>query len=171
MHLMKSEINLDLNCSKKCVIAATAVASQGATFSITDTKLYVPIVTLSTQDHAKLIEQLKSGFKRSFDWNKYQSKKSIEKVNQYLDYLVNPSFQGVRRLSVLSFEDKTQRTSYKWYYLPIEEIKNYNVMIDREKLFNQPVRKNLRTFDSIPKIVAGQQLVGQRLYNLLFAGL
>ena len=44
-------------------------------------------------------------------------------------------------------------------------------MIDREKLFNQPVRKNLRTFDSIPKIVAGQQLVGQRLYNLLFAGL
>ena len=56
MHLMKSEINLDLNCSKKCVIAATAVASQGATFSITDTKLYVLIVTLSTQDHAKLIE-------------------------------------------------------------------------------------------------------------------
>ena len=56
-----------------------------ATFLITDTKLYVPVVTLSTQDNAKLLEQLKSGFKRTTDWNKYQSKKSIEIPNKYLD--------------------------------------------------------------------------------------
>ena len=57
---------------------ATAVANQGATFSITDTKLYVPVVTLSTQDNVELREQLKSGFRRTTYWNKYQSKVSTE---------------------------------------------------------------------------------------------
>ena len=63
MSFINSEINLDLNWSKNCVIVATNVAAQAATFSITDTKLYVPVVTLSIQDNAKLLEQLKSGFK------------------------------------------------------------------------------------------------------------
>ena len=57
---------------KKCIIAITDVADQVITFSITDTKLYVPVVTLSNQDNAKLLEQLKSGFKRTINWNKYQ---------------------------------------------------------------------------------------------------
>ena len=57
---------------------ATAVANQGATFSITDSKLYVPVVTLSTQDNAELREQLKSGFRRTTNWIKYQSKVSTE---------------------------------------------------------------------------------------------
>ena len=72
------EINLHLNWSEKYVTAATHVGNQGTTFLITDTKLYVPIVTLSTQDNAKLLEQLKSGFKRSIKWSKYQSKESAE---------------------------------------------------------------------------------------------
>ena len=55
-------------------IVATDIVNQGTTFTITDTKLYVPVVTLSTQDNAKLLEQLKSGFKRTINWNKYQSK-------------------------------------------------------------------------------------------------
>ena len=63
MHFINSEINLDLNWSENCVIVATNVAAEAATFSITDTKLYVPVVTLSIQDNAKLLEQLKSGFK------------------------------------------------------------------------------------------------------------
>ena len=63
MSFINSEINLDLNWSKNCVIVATNVAAQAATFSITDTKLYVPAVTISVQDNAKLLEQLKSGFK------------------------------------------------------------------------------------------------------------
>ena len=54
-------------------------------FRITDTKLYVPVVTLSTQDHTKLLEQLKSGFKKRTNWNKYQTKISTEGVIQYLD--------------------------------------------------------------------------------------
>ena len=78
----------------------TALADEGATFSITDATIFVPVVTLSTQDNAKLIEQLKSGFKRAINWNKYKSKISTEMSNHYLDYLIDPSFQGVNRLFV-----------------------------------------------------------------------
>ena len=64
---------------------ATTAANKGATFSITDTNIYVPVVTLSTQDYTKLLEHFKSGFKSTINWNKYQSKISIERQNQYLD--------------------------------------------------------------------------------------
>ena len=69
---------------------------------MTSAKLYVPVVTLSTQDNAKLLQQLKSGFKRTINWNKYQSKThSYITRNRYLDKLVSPSFQGVNRLSFI----------------------------------------------------------------------
>ena len=74
MPLTKWEINLILTWSTNCVIVSTTVANQNATFEITDTKLYVPIVTLSIQDNAKPLQQLKSGFKRVVMWNKYLSK-------------------------------------------------------------------------------------------------
>ena len=92
---------------------------QGAIFLITDAKIYVPVLTVSTQDNAKLLEQLRSGFKRIINWNKYQPKISTERQNQYLDFLIDPSFQGVNRVFVLSFEDEEQKTSCKRYYLPI----------------------------------------------------
>ena len=63
--------------SANSVIVSTAVANQGAIFSITDTNLYVPVVTLSAQDNEKLLEKLKSSFKRTANWNKYQSKATI----------------------------------------------------------------------------------------------
>ena len=113
MPLINSEMKLDLNWSEKCATVATAVANQGAKFSITDLKFLVPDVPLSTQDNAKLLEQLKSGFKRIIYRNKYQSIKSKERQNKYLDYLIYPGFQGVNRLFVLSFEDEAQRTNCK----------------------------------------------------------
>ena len=113
MPLINCEITLDLNLSEKYIMVATNIANQGATFSTTDTKLYVPVITLSTQDNAKLLEQLKSGFKRTINWNKYQAKVSTERQNQYLDYLLDPSFQGVTRFFVLPFENEAQRTSDK----------------------------------------------------------
>ena len=61
-------------------------------FKMKDTKLYVPVVTLSTQDNAKLLQQLKSGFKRTINWNKYQTKVSTERENQYLNFLIDPIF-------------------------------------------------------------------------------
>ena len=111
--LINCKINLDLNWSENCVIEATNVAAQAAIFLITDTKFYVPLVTLLTQDNAKLLEQLTSGFKRTINWNKYKPKVSTERINQYLDFLIDPSIQGVNRHFVLSFENETQRISYK----------------------------------------------------------
>ena len=104
-------------------------------FTMTDTKFYVPVVTLSTQDNAKLLQQLKSGFKRTINWNKYESNIKTFAQNRYLNHLINPSFQGVNRLFVLSFENENDRTSHSNYYLPKVEIKDYNVMIDVKKPF------------------------------------
>ena len=70
MSLINCEVNLILTWSSTCVITNSKGAGK---FAITDTKLYVPVVTLSTQDNAKLFQQLKSGFKRTINWNKYKS--------------------------------------------------------------------------------------------------
>ena len=68
---MNSEINLIPTQAAKYFTVADTVANHELTFAITDTKLYVPVVTLSTQDNAKLLHQLKSGFKRTTNWNKF----------------------------------------------------------------------------------------------------
>ena len=108
----------------------------GAKFTINETKLYVPVVTWSTQDNAKLFQQLKSGFKRTINWNKYESSPKTYAQNRYLNHLINPSFQGVNRLFVLSFENGDQRKSHSTCYLPKVEIKYYNVMIDGKNFFD-----------------------------------
>ena len=77
MPLINCEVNLILTWSANCVIGSTNVADQNATFKITNTKLYVPLVTLSTQDNATLLQQLKSGIKRMVNWNKYLSKPEL----------------------------------------------------------------------------------------------
>ena len=87
MLVINCEINLILTLFGNCVIAFIANANQAATLSVTDTKVFVPVVTLSTEDNEKKLQQLKSGFKRTVNWNKYQSKVSIEIPNQYLDQI------------------------------------------------------------------------------------
>ena len=90
--LINCEINLIVTWSENCVISNTA-ANQATTF-VTDTKCYVSVVTLSIDDNAKLLEQLKSGFKRTINWNTYETKTTTQNVpNQYFDYLIEPSFQ------------------------------------------------------------------------------
>ena len=64
MPLINCEVNLILTWSSNCVLIATTVQNEAATFEITDTKLYVPVVTSSTQENTKFLQQLKSGFKR-----------------------------------------------------------------------------------------------------------
>ena len=154
--LINCEINLLLTWYASCVIVSTDVANQNATFAITDTKLYVPVVTLSQQDNAKLLEQLQSGFRRVINWNKYLSKPDLLAQNPNLNHLVEPSFQGVNRLFVLAFENDAQRTSYKGYYLPNIVIKNCNVMINGENIFNQPIKDNKVTYENIRKVAIGK---------------
>ena len=86
MPLINCKITLQLTCSKKSILSAGTAANQVPKFKTTDTKLYVPVVILSTYDNIKLVKQLESGFKRTINWNKYQSKKTSQAQNRYLDF-------------------------------------------------------------------------------------
>ena len=114
-------------------------------------------MALSTQDNAKLLQQLKSAVKRVINWKKYLSKPELLAQNPNLNHLVEPRFQGVNRLFVLAYENDIQRTSPKGYYLPNVEIKNYNVMINGENFFDQPIKNNKVTYENIRKIATGQE--------------
>ena len=76
--------------------------------------------------------------------------------NPYLDVLLDPSFQGVNRLLVLLFRNKDDRTAHTKYYIPRVQIKDYNVMSDGKKFFDQLFKNNLRTYDNIWNIAIGQ---------------
>ena len=143
--LINCEVNLILTWSSTCVITE----SNGAgTFAITDTKLYVPVVPLSTQENTKFFQQLKSGFKRV--------KPELLAQNPNLNHLVEPGFQGVNRPFVLAFEGDNNRTAHNSYYLPTVEIKGCNIMINGENFFDQPIKNNKVTYDNIRKIATGQ---------------
>ena len=156
MPLINCKVELILTWSENCVTINTNIADQNLTVTITETNLYVPVVTLSTQDNAKLSPQLKSGFKRRITWNKYLAKPELLAQNANLNHLIEPIFQGVNRLFVLAFENDAQRTSNKRYYIPNVEIKDYNVMIDGKNFFNQPVKNDKLTYDNIRKIATGR---------------
>ena len=112
--LVNFEVSLFSTWSSACVITNSTGERK---FEITGTTLYVPVVTLSSQDNAKLLQQLKSGFRRTIIWDKYQSDPKTYTQNIYLNHLVDPSYRGVNRLFVLSFENETDRTSHLTYYL------------------------------------------------------
>ena len=116
MPLINCDINISLTWSEEYIIVTGDFgnnADNTPKFAISDTKLYVLVVTLSTQDNEKLLQQLKTGFKRTIYWNEYQSEPKIYTRNQYFNHLIDQSFQGANRLFVLSFENGAYRRSYK----------------------------------------------------------
>ena len=153
MPLINCEINLILTWSNSIFTIDNPIDNQEPIFTITDTKPYLPVVTLSTQDRAKLFEQLKSGFKRTINWNKYEPKVTVEQQNRYLDFLINPSFQGVNRLFVLN---TSGRISNIRYYLQLLQINYYNVVIDGRNVFDQPLKNDLIKFVNTQKIRTGR---------------
>ena len=104
--------------------------------TITDAKLYVPVVTLSSQHNVKLLKQLESGFERKINWIKYQSKLSIEGHNQDLYYLIDPIFKGVNRDFFLPSKNNVHRTRHTGYFIQKVEIKYFNFMIDGQSFFD-----------------------------------
>ena len=145
MPLINCEISLQLKWSKNFILVAGTAANQNPRFQINDTKLYVAVVTLSTQENIKHLKQLEFDFKRRINWNKYLLKTTNQARNKYLDFLIDPSFQGENRLFVLSFKYDDGRESHKQCcYLPTVEIKDYNVMIDGRNFFDQPIKNDLK---------------------------
>ena len=90
-------------------------APTGLEFQMTDTKLYVPIVTLSKENDKKLLKQLKLGFKKTVKWNKYRAKMNVQSNNNKLNYLIDPTFTKVNRLFVLLFE-RIKENNVKEYH-------------------------------------------------------
>ena len=147
MPLINCEVDLILTQSSTYFITNSAGAGR---FEITDTKLYVLVVTLSTQDNTKLLQQLKSCFKKAINWNKYQSDPKTYARNQYLNQLIDPSFQ---RMNIEIVDD---RRSHLNQYLPKVEVKYYNVMIGGKNFFDHPINNDFKTFENIRKISTGQ---------------
>ena len=120
------------------------------TLKITDEKLYVPIVTLSSEDNVKLWKSLSKGFKRPIYWNKYKviPNKIVEiaanNEEKYIRELLDSSWQGVKRLFVLAYNNTAGNNqvsvdSYKKYFLPRVKIENYNIEIDGRNFYDQPM--------------------------------
>ena len=138
MPMINCEINLILTWSSTCAIANSTGAG---TFEITDTKLYVPLVTLLAQDNVNLLQQLKPLFKKVVNWNKYLSKPELLAQNPNLNHLIEPSFQSINRVFILAYDGDTQRTSHTGPYIPNVQLKDYNIMINGENFFDQPIKR------------------------------
>ena len=164
MPLINFEVSLTLTWSKNCVLTNKATIDDdpdadpavdeinnptNATFKITHSKLYVPVVTLSVENDNKLLEQLKTRFKRKFKWNKYKSEMSNQTKNNNLNYLIDPTFTNVNRRFILSFENETDRTSFSKYYVPKVEIKDFKVLIDGKPFFEIPIKNKVEAYEQI----------------------
>ena len=178
MPLVNCKIDLELTWHKDCMISSVnAAANQVALFMITDTKLYVPIVTLSTKDNTNLTKQLNEGFKRTIYWNQYVSKPFPEtphKKTGITRFALDSAFQGVNRLFVLASEDtradeaadapplrnlvanRVIRDSYRKYFVPRVDITSYNVLTDDRNFYDQPINDLIRKYDEIRKIATGK---------------
>ena len=158
--LVNCKVDLDLTWHKDCVISSVnAAAGQVVSFMITDTKLYVPIVTLSTKDNTNLTKQLNEGFKRTAYWNSYKSETNNATANQQFRKLLDASFEGVKRLFVLAFAtggNNATQNGYRKYYLPRINIPNYNVLIDGRNFYDQPINNQIRKYDEARKIATGK---------------
>ena len=175
MPLVNCKIDLELTWHKDCMISSVnAAAGQVVSFMITSTKLYVPVVTLSTKDNNNLT---KDGFKRTIYWNQYLSKPFPETPHKRAGvtrFALDAAFQGVNRLFVLAFDDtpadeaadapaarnvaanRVIRNGYRKYFVPRVDITSYNVLIDGRNFYDQPINDSIRKYHEIRKIATGK---------------
>ena len=142
--LISCDVSLELKWNKNCVITSLKErqvdagppvvrdgAPTGASLAINDCKLYIPVVTLSKDDEIKLLANLKSGFKKEIEWNKYRSQMTTETINNNLNFLIDPTFTNVNRLFVLPYQNADDSQSFSQFCLPRVMVKDYNVIIDK----------------------------------------
>ena len=157
--LIICKLELSLTWNENCILTSLAGNS---TYTIADAKLYVPVVTLSIEDNAKLTKLLNEGFKRSVYWNKYKVIPSkTYNQNDYIRELLYASFQGVKRLFVLAHDnnagdDLVRTNSHRRYFLPRIKINNYNIEIDGRNFYDQPINDSIKQYDEVRKISIGK---------------
>ena len=159
MPLINCKIQLSLTWyANRITISGNGIA---ATFAITDTKLYVPVVTLKTEDNAKLSKLLNEGFKRSVYWNKYKIILKDYAENENIRERLDTSFQGVSKLLVLAYQrgdddNHANKKAFNKYFLPKIKIEKYNVEIDGRNFYDQAINDSIKQYDEIRKISTGQ---------------
>ena len=159
MPLINCEVSLILTWFREYVITSMKrkvitntrrdTSPTNAIFQITDTKLYVPVLTLSIENDKRFLEQLGTGFKRTIKRNKYRSEMTNQTKNNNLNYLIDPTSIKVNRLLVLLFENEEDRTSFSKYYVPKVEIKDFNVLIDGKSFFDVPVKNKEEAYNKL----------------------
>ena len=157
--LISCEVSLELKWDKNCLITSLEHrdiggcnrdnAPTGATLAINDCKLYIPVVTLSKDDEIKLLTNLKSGFTREIEWNKYRSQMSTEAINNNLNILIDPTFTNVNRLFVLAHQNADDRQSFFQFCLPRVMVKDFNVIIDKLAFFDLPIKTEEEAYEKI----------------------
>ena len=153
--LINCKVELSLSWDPNSVLSSLVGASN---FTITDAKLYVPVVTLSIEDNAKLLKLLNEGFKRSVCWNKYKRiPNKTYNTDNYIREFLDASYQGAKRLFVLAYdntEDANRVTdgSHRRYFLPRVEMKNYNIENDGRNFYDQPINDSIKQYDEIRKV-------------------
>ena len=138
---------------------------------LADTKLYVSVVTLSKENDTKLLEQLKTGFKRTIKWNKCRSQMTVQPQNNDLNYLIDPTFINVNRLFVLSFARTNagdNRDSFADYYVPNVEIKDFNVLIDGKSFFDLPVKNEEEACEKIMDMSNNNDYITGNLLDFVY---
>ena len=140
MPLINCKIKLNLTWKQECVLST---AEDDAVFIINDTKLYVPVVTLSKGENKDFIEQQNKGFQISIYWNEYKTKEQAENADANAVKYINldPSFQGVNRLFLVAYSradnNQATRNGQQKYYLPRIDLKKYNVIIDGRNFYDK----------------------------------
>ena len=139
-------MSLEFKWNKTCVITSQQIgvnldggntaAPTDATLTLNDCKLYIPVVTLSKDDEIKLLTNLKSGFTREIEWNKYRSQMSTEAINNNLNILIDLTFTNASRLFVLAYQTADDTQSFSQFYLPKVMVKDFNVIIDKLLIFD-----------------------------------
>ena len=160
MLLINCKVELSLTWAPIFVLCNLVGAS---TFTLTDTKLYVPTVTLSTEDNAKLSKLLSEGFKRPVYWNKYKiiPNKTYDE-SDYVREFLDASYQGVKkRLFVVAYRDRgganrVTADPHRRYFLPRVKIENDNIEIDGKNFYDQPINELIKQYDEVRKVSTGQ---------------
>ena len=159
MSLLSCKIKLNLTWKKECVLSNQ---TGNAVFIINDTKLYVPVVTLSKEGNKDFIEQQNKGFQRFIYWKEYKTKEQTEDENanslQYIN--LDPSFKGVNRLFVMAYsrenDDQSTRNGQTKYYLPRIDLKKYNVIIDGRNFYDNPIDSDIEKYRELKKVMIGK---------------
>ena len=135
-------------------------SGDAATFTITDAKLNIPLVTLKTEDNTKLSKLLSEGFKTPIYWNEYKViPEKIYAANENIRILIDPSWQGINRLFVLPYaygDNIADENSYRKYFLPKIKIENYNIEIVGRNFYEQPINDSIKQYEKIRKVSTGQ---------------